>query len=229
MACACCRCHGLTVRLSLCPLRGKNILRPCSASRASTSKRFSRRVVEETGAYFRVATEEADAPAAVARFYELHRARWEVKEGELNPEHLTPAFLAFLEEACRRSAADGLLRLCELWAGDKVVSSWISFMVNGRLNGYMTGFDPEWSSKRPGKILHGFVVKQALSEGARELDFGRGAESYKYEMGAVNRKNLRFVVASNTPRSALAFGKMALRIQASAVVHRSGGKDSSAT
>ncbi|HEY0071697.1 MAG TPA: GNAT family N-acetyltransferase [Chloroflexia bacterium] len=181
---------------------------------------FARRVVEESGAYFRLVTEEADVPAAVARFYALHRARWATKEDELAPEHTEASFLPFLEETCTRAAAHGLLRLCELCVGDATISSWISFNVNGRWNGYMTGFDPEWSSKRPGKVLHGFVMRQALAEHARELDLGRGNEGYKYEMGAVDRKNWRFVLANDTARSALAFGQVRLRMQAREMVHR---------
>jgi CelD/BcsL family acetyltransferase involved in cellulose biosynthesis len=149
----------------------------------------------------------------VARFYHLHLARWATKLDELNPEHRHPSFIAFLEDVCRRAARAGTLRLAELWVGDTAIASWISFQVNGRWNGYMTGFDPAWSNWRPGKILHGFVVRQALAEQAGELDFGRGAEPYKYELGAINRTNWRFVVASRTPRSTLAFALTGLRIQ----------------
>ena len=99
-----------------------------------------------------------------------------------------------------------------------MIASWISFQVNGRLNGYMTGFDPAWSSKRPGKLLHGFVVRQALAENVRELDLGRGAEEYKYEMGAVSRRNRRFIVTNNTPRSMMAFAWTVLRIRGRKVV-----------
>jgi CelD/BcsL family acetyltransferase involved in cellulose biosynthesis len=181
---------------------------------------FARRVVQETGAYYRLVTSQADAPAAVGRFYKLHLARWASKDDALNQEHVSPAFLPFLQEACLRSAAAVLLRISELCVGDDVIASWISFQVNGRLNGYMTGFDPEWSNKRPGKILHGFVVRQALAEQSRELDFGRGAEEYKYEMGAINRRNRRFLLSNNTPRSALAFSLMALRIKGRDMVRK---------
>jgi CelD/BcsL family acetyltransferase involved in cellulose biosynthesis len=185
---------------------------------------YTRRFVEETGAAFRVITAEADAPAAVARFYRLHLARWAAKPDALNPEHRDPNFAPFLENACRRAARAGTLRLAELHVGDDAIASWISFQVTGRWNGYMTGFDPAWSNWRPGKILHGFVMRQALAEGARELDFGRGAEDYKYELGATNRKTWRFVLANSSPRSALAFALTGLRIQGRDLVRASGVK-----
>lgn len=180
---------------------------------------FARRVVDETGAFFRLVTQEEDAIPAVDRFYRLHMARWASKDDALNPEHRSPAFLPFLEDVCKRSAAHGLLRLCELCVGDDVIASWISFQVNGRWNGYMTGFDPTWSNKRPGKILHGFVVRAALAEKTRELDFGRGAEEYKYEMGAVNRRNSRFILTGNAPGSLVGYGWTRLRMKARDWVH----------
>jgi CelD/BcsL family acetyltransferase involved in cellulose biosynthesis len=185
---------------------------------------YTRRFVEETGAFFRVITAEADVPEGIARFYQLHLARWATKPEALNPEHRDPAFLPFLENVCRRAARAGSLRLTELCVGDTAIASWISFLVNGRWNGYMTGFDPAWSNWRPGKILHGFVMRQALAEQARELDFGRGAEDYKYELGATNRTTWRFVLANSTPRSALAFALTGLRIQGRDLVRGTGVK-----
>jgi CelD/BcsL family acetyltransferase involved in cellulose biosynthesis len=205
---------------------------------------FARRVVEETGATFRLVTEEAEAPAAVERFYALHRARWDTKDDELNPEHLTPEFVAFLEEACRRSASHGSLRLTELCVPmvddgrqttDDVdvspsvvrrlssvvpIASWVSFLVNGRWSGYMTGFDPAWSAKRPGKVLHGFVMREAMKEGAFEIDEGRGAEPYKYELGAISRQSWRFMLTSNRPRSLMALGLVKGRLRARDLVRR---------
>lgn len=174
---------------------------------------FAKRVIGEFGMEYRCVTSPEEAVGAVDRFYALHRARWENKSGTLNPEHMAPSFLPFIEDACKRAAEEGYLRISELWADGKVISSWISFQVNGRLNGYMTGFDPAYSKERPGKILHRFVVRQALSEGATELDFGRGDEEYKFEMGAAHRFNARFILANNMPRSLMALAAMKLRMR----------------
>ena len=85
----------------------------------------------------------------------------------------------------------------------------------------MTGFDPAWSQKRPGKICMGWSMRQALAEQARELDLGRGAEGYKYELGALNRQNGRVILANRTRRSALAFTLTGWRVQGRALVRRS--------
>ena len=84
----------------------------------------------------------------------------------------------------------------------------------------MTGFDPAWSTKRPGKVLHGFVMREAMKEGAFEIDAGRGAEPYKYELGAINRRSWRFMLTSNTPRSLLALSMVKGRLRARELVRR---------
>lgn len=180
---------------------------------------FAKRVVKEENIEYRCVTSEHEAREAVDRFYALHRARWETKSDDLNAEHMAPAFLPFLEELCTRAAASNYLRISELFIGSTIISSWISFQVNARLNGYMTGFDPAYSKVRPGKLLHRFVVRQALEEHATELDFGRGDEEYKFEMGATHRHNARFILANNTPRSLLALSAMKLRQQARTLIH----------
>ncbi len=176
--------------------------------------------VTEHGASFRLVTTPAAVPAAVARFHALHLARWRVKEAPLDSAHRLPAFLPFLTDLCTRAASAGTLRLAELWAGDVSIAAWISFLVNGRWSGYMTGFDPAWSRYRPGKVLHSFVMQQAIAEGAHELDFGRGAEAYKYELGAVTRSNSRALLASSTLRSSLAMALAEVGIEGRAVLHR---------
>jgi CelD/BcsL family acetyltransferase involved in cellulose biosynthesis len=184
---------------------------------------FARRIIEETGATFRLVTEdttEDNLQDAVARFYLLHRMRWADKEDELNPEHRATGFLPFLEEVCRQSAANGYLRLAEVHVGDRVIGSCIGFQVNGRWNGYMTGFDPQWGTRRPGKLLHGYVMRQALAEKTREFDFGRGREGYKYELGAVDRTNARLLLTNNMPRSILALAMTRARIMGREVVRR---------
>ena len=182
---------------------------------------YTRRFVAETGAGFRLLTGAAEVPAGVAGFYRLHLARWATKADELNPEHRAPTFVPFLEDLCRRCAAQGWLRLAELRVGGTPIASWISFRVGRRWSGYMTGFDPAWSGWRPGKILHGFVVRQAIAEGVQDFEFGRGAEAYKYELGAVSRQSTRLVLAHGAPRSAAAFALTALRAGGRELVHRS--------
>lgn len=52
---------------------------------------------------------------------------------------------------------------------------------------YLGGFDPQFSRIGPGKLLIAYAIERAVSEGAREFDFLRGQEAYKYMWGAQDR------------------------------------------
>ena len=47
--------------------------------------------------------------------------------------------------------------------------------------------DPELRTISPGSLIFGHGICQAVSEGAREVDFLRGQERYKYFWGARER------------------------------------------
>ncbi len=165
-------------------------------------------------ATFRLVTAPAEAEAAVRTLYRLHRARWAARPDALEAVHLTPTFADFLAAVSTQLAAHGGLRLTELRADDQVIGAGLNFLINGHWNAYMQGFDPQWIAESPGQLLNTFAVKQACDEHVREFDFGRGNEAYKYRYGAAHRQNLRLVISSTTPRSALGRRLTLLRIAA---------------
>ena len=52
---------------------------------------------------------------------------------------------------------------------------------------YISGFDPEYAPLSPGTLMFGHSIAHAMGEGAREFDFLRGRERYKYFWGARDR------------------------------------------
>ena len=52
---------------------------------------------------------------------------------------------------------------------------------------YQTGWEPEWAAANLGTVLVSEAIRLAGQAGARVFDFLRGAESYKYRFGAVDR------------------------------------------
>jgi CelD/BcsL family acetyltransferase involved in cellulose biosynthesis len=99
-----------------------------------------------------------------------------------------------------------------LYAGDQPVASSLNFLLNGRWHSYMKGFDPAWGHARPGTVLDALRIEQAITEQARQFDFGRGDESYKSGYGVTDEQNTRLLLGNGTRRSGAAFGIMALRI-----------------
>ncbi len=184
---------------------------------------FPRKFMREQDGSLDVVAEEVKVEDAIATFYKLHMARWATKDESLSHEHMEPGFLPFLEEVCmrfatpeRKPAPDGnpshdWLRLVTLHAGGQAVASSVNFLMNGRWNSYMKGFDPERAASRPGTVLDALRIEQAIKEGARVLDFGRGDEAYKSGFGATNSQNTRVLMATGAPRSRAAFALMSLR------------------
>ena len=77
----------------------------------------------------------------------------------------------------------------------------------------MKGFDPRWKESRPGTVLDAMRLEQAIIEGARLFDMGRGDEEYKTGYGVRVERNTRVLIGSNTLRSRIAYAVLLARIR----------------
>jgi CelD/BcsL family acetyltransferase involved in cellulose biosynthesis len=88
-------------------------------------------------------------------------------------------------------ARAGLLRLHGLEHRGELVGVVYAFHFARRLWMYLSGFAPALARYSPGSILIGAARDAAAAEGAREMDFLRGQESYKYRWAARERRTWR--------------------------------------
>ncbi|TIV26500.1 MAG: GNAT family N-acetyltransferase, partial [Mesorhizobium sp.] len=93
----------------------------------------------------------------------------------------------FHRRALPRLADNGLARCLTIEIGDAVVGAYYGFHHRDRAYAYLGGFDPAYAEESPGAILIGHAIAEAANEGAREFDFLRGREGYKYGWGANDR------------------------------------------
>ena len=49
---------------------------------------------------------------------------------------------------------------------------------------YNSGYDPDYSKLSVGLLLKALCLKEAIEDGKEYLDFLRGKEPYKYDLGA---------------------------------------------
>jgi CelD/BcsL family acetyltransferase involved in cellulose biosynthesis len=119
----------------------------------------------------------------------LHRARWALrgKPGVLGGAGIQ----AFHREALAGLLDRGWLRLHAVHIADRVAAVHYGFLAKGRAYYYVSGFDPEFEKVSPGGLAMEHAIRAALREGAREFDFLRGREPYKYGWGAVDRPQYR--------------------------------------
>ncbi len=131
---------------------------------------------------------EVGVGEALDVLFALHALRWEARDeaGVLADARVR----AFHRAAAPGLLAEGALRLEVLRVGGRAAAAHLSLLCEGRLLHYLTGFDPALEAVRPGTLLLGHLIREAIEEGRRELHFLRGAEGYKYAWGGVDRMNV---------------------------------------
>ena len=133
-----------------------------------------------------------DGPAAgdvLEMLFRLHRSWWERRgESGLLVDERIPRFH---REALPKLLETGMLRLYVLRIADRVAGVYYGLRHGGRAYAYISGFNPDFTFESPGTILFAHAIEEAVREGAREFDFLRGRETYKYTWGAVDRWNRR--------------------------------------
>ncbi len=156
----------------------------------SRAGRRWRRAWNRVERFSRVAVLAADAGnvhALLDWLIALHARRW-TRAGQ-SGVLADPAVQAFHREAAPRLLDAGLLQLFGLAVEGQTVGAYYGFLHGQRAYGYLSGFDPDWSSQSPGTALLGHAMREATLRGCTEFHFLRGQEGYKYAWGAVDRWN----------------------------------------
>jgi CelD/BcsL family acetyltransferase involved in cellulose biosynthesis len=107
---------------------------------------------------------------------------------------LTPPMRAHMRATVRAAAAGGWLQLALLWVGDARAAVSLNFEHARRVWVYNSGMDPRFAALSPGRVLLGEVLRRAHAHGLSHLDFLRGDEAYKHQLGAVPRFIVRATV-----------------------------------
>lgn len=147
--------------------------------------RYYRRRATRVGSLEVERATEHTVNALLDALFALHGARWRARDGE---GVLADASVrAFHRDAAARLAARGALRLYAMRLDGRPIAALYALADRRRAYYYIGGFDPAWSRLSPGTMLVAHAVEEARSAGAREFDFLRGAEPYKYRWGARDR------------------------------------------
>ncbi len=147
---------------------------------------------------------------AMEDLFALHTLQWQAR-GEAGVLGASPV-QAFHRQAARALARTDTLRLHRLCDGARTVAMFYGFQVRDRAYAYLSGIHPEYAQLGLGTVLIGAAVDTAVADGARELDFLRGAEPYKYAWGAIDRVLLRLdLPAGAAGRPAPAAGRIGRR------------------
>ena len=125
----------------------------------------------------------------VDALFALHAARWQRKN---MPGMLADEFIQRFHRDVARAMFDaGTLRMHALRRNGDIVAIFYGFAHHGTVYYYLSGYDPAFDKWSIGTVIVAHAVEQAVREGAHTFDFLRGAEEYKYSLGAKDRMNRR--------------------------------------
>jgi CelD/BcsL family acetyltransferase involved in cellulose biosynthesis len=138
----------------------------------------------------RAVTEPDEAVALLDTLFHLMRISSHHKEEFLE----RPGMEAFFRDMTATMAAEGMLRFYALTFDGQAVASVLNFDLGGQLYMYNSGYDPEYSHYAVGLMSKALLVKDAIENGRTCVDFLRGDESYKYDLGGKDQRVYRVVL-----------------------------------
>jgi CelD/BcsL family acetyltransferase involved in cellulose biosynthesis len=137
---------------------------------------------------------EHELPDAMATLFHLHRLSRRTK-GDAGA-FSTPAIAGFHQRIARLFLANDWLRLYFLKVGEQAIATLYCFRYGDVVYFYQTGYDTAWSRYGPGSAILAHAIRASIEEGAREFDFMRGTEPYKFQWTSQTRRDLRVRLAS---------------------------------
>ncbi|MHB8507584.1 MAG: GNAT family N-acetyltransferase [Candidatus Dormibacteria bacterium] len=141
--------------------------------------RRKRRRLEDAGGWIVRETRPEALGNDLEVFFQLHE-----KSSRAKSDFLTPEMKAFFRHAAHDLQREGWLSLRTLDYAGVPVAAVLGFVYRGRLLLYNSGYDPEYNRLSCGFVMMTEEVRLAIEAGLTEVDFLRGNERYKYELGA---------------------------------------------
>ncbi len=131
----------------------------------------------------RVGLDVLEDPAAISEGLPLLLRFMSESRGD-KAVFLTEQMAAFFQTLAQRMAPEGLLRLYFFRVDGQRVAAVLCFLAPGELQMYNSGYDPDFGELSVGLASKVFVVRDAIERGLQRLNFLRGEEIYKFQLGA---------------------------------------------
>jgi CelD/BcsL family acetyltransferase involved in cellulose biosynthesis len=109
----------------------------------------------------------------------------------------------------------GWLRFYQLQVAGRAIAALYCFRYQDTLYAYQIGFDPDWSTYSPGRLLIAHVIGEVIGEGMREFDWLRGGHKYKFDWANGARTNSSFLFSANWRGNLWSLGAGAMRVAGS--------------
>jgi len=133
----------------------------------------------------------------------LESSGWKREEGTAIDSHgdLQRFYAAF----ARRAAASGWFRLLFLTVNGRRIATSYSLCYQRRLFLCKTGYDPEFDTCSPFKVLTHFAIRDAYERGFEEVDFLGDTEPWKREWTSTSRPHDWLFIFNNSSRARVVY------------------------
>jgi len=153
-------------------------------------RRKMRRLHSEGQVELRTVTSETETPAALDLLLRLMRESRQDKA-----RFMTPPMERFFRRMVAALAPAGIIRFYILDLDSVPVAAVLCFDIGGQMYLYNSGYDPAFAHLSVGLISKAMCIEDAIGRGRHCVDFLRGHESYKYDLGGRDRSIYRCVVS----------------------------------
>jgi CelD/BcsL family acetyltransferase involved in cellulose biosynthesis len=153
-------------------------------------RRRLRNIQKERRVELEVVAGGPEVAPAMREFVEMHQQRW-ARDGYWGA-FADRSMAEFHCEAAERLGRRGWLFLAFLRVDGRRCAVNYGFAFRDSVAIYLTGareVPPELARHSPGRLVHALSMQWTIASGRPVYDFMRGAERYKYELGAVDVPN----------------------------------------
>lgn len=152
-------------------------------------RKIRRAEAHEQGVSFRLITSEEELQDGIIRLMEL------MAYDQKKAQFLTSKMRSHLSHMITQAFENGWLMLAFLEFGGEPIAAYLNFDYLNHLWIYNSGINPNYFELSPGWVLMGYIIQWAIENGQYGIDFLRGDEGYKYQLGAENRFVHRLVLS----------------------------------
>jgi CelD/BcsL family acetyltransferase involved in cellulose biosynthesis len=176
------------------PADWESYLDQLSKSRRKEARKLVQKMLDAGLAVAHVVRQPSQHAAAFELLVKLHQRRRQAL-GEPGC-FASPRFAAFHREVSQALCERGQ---CEIhWLEIDGQPAAAEYVLVGKAESfvYQAGMEPTMLGFRPGKLLMWALIRQAIAQGLRGVDFLRGAEPYKAQLGASPQQIAEYRIAA---------------------------------
>lgn len=168
-----------------------------SKPRRRSTKRLATKIDDTPGLSRHVSGDEAELRSDLNAMIQLHQHRW--REAGQPGSFADPMFQEFIHDSAKRFLQRGRLRMQTLRRDGEVIAGELQMVgSDGALTIYSTGMNTQFAALEPGRVMTIETLRHAYQHSLPGIDYLRGDEAYKAQLGAEPRRIARLRVVPGT-------------------------------